>query len=77
MLRRIAERCADCSDAGRRLCFFNASRNTPRYVLADKGSDGCESLLKYEEKEKDEVVGSVSGKGITVGSDQDFTSEDR
>jgi hypothetical protein len=36
-------------------------------VLAERGREGCESLLKYEENEKDEVVGSVKGKGIFTG----------
>ena len=60
----MAERCDDCSDDGNRLCFFSVSRKTPRYVLADKGRDGCESLLKYAENEKEDVVGSLNGKGI-------------
>jgi hypothetical protein len=34
-------------------------------VLAERGREGCESLLKEEEKEKDEVVGRVKGKGMT------------
>lgn len=33
-------------------------------MLAERGRDGCESLLKEEEKEKDDVVGSVKGKGM-------------
>ncbi len=40
------------------------SLTTPRNVLAERGSDGCESLLKYTEKEKEDVVGSVNGNGI-------------
>jgi hypothetical protein len=36
-------------------------------VLAVKGRDGCESLLKYAENEKEEVVGSVNGKGMMRG----------
>ena len=44
------------------------SRNTPRYALAVKGSDGCESLLKNFENEKEEVVGSVKGKGIVIAA---------
>ena len=67
MFSKIDERCDDCSAAWRRLCFFSASRKTPRYVLAESVRDGCESLLKQEEKEKDEVVGSVSGNGMVVG----------
>lgn len=58
------ERLGVCSEGESRLCFFNASRRTPRYVLADKGRDGCESLLKYDENENEEVVGRVNGKGI-------------
>jgi hypothetical protein len=30
-------------------------------VLVDKGRDGCESLLKYDENENEEVVGRVNG----------------
>jgi hypothetical protein len=42
---------------------------TPRYVLADNGRDGCESLLKNVEKEKADVVGRVNGKGMVVRGD--------
>jgi hypothetical protein len=52
------------------LYSFNASRRTPRCVLADNGRDGCDSLLKCEENEKDEVVGSVNGKGMMAKLDQ-------
>jgi hypothetical protein len=52
----------DCGE--RRLCFFRLSRRTPRYVLAVRGSDGCELLSKYAEKENNEVVGSVKGNGM-------------
>jgi hypothetical protein len=40
------------------------SLKTPLYVLARKGRDGCEELSKHVEKEKDEVVGNVNGKGM-------------
>jgi hypothetical protein len=33
-------------------------------VLAERGSEGWESLEKYVEKENEEVVGSVNGKGM-------------
>jgi hypothetical protein len=33
-------------------------------VLALRGSDGCESQLKLDEKEKAEVVGRTKGNGI-------------
>jgi hypothetical protein len=33
-------------------------------VLAERGSDGCESQLKKVEKENEDVVGSVKGYGI-------------
>jgi len=61
------ERLEDCSVGGRRLCFFKASLRTPRYVLAESGREGCESLPNDEEKENDEVVGRVSGKGMVRG----------
>jgi hypothetical protein len=42
------------------------SRNTPRYVLALNGSEGCELLSKDEEKEKEEVVGNLNGNGMLL-----------
>jgi hypothetical protein len=33
-------------------------------VLALRGSEGCESELKLDEKEKADVVGRTKGKGI-------------
>lgn len=45
-------------------------------MLADKGSEGCESLLKYVENENDEVVGSVNEKGMVVkGSNEEGDCE--
>lgn len=61
------ERWGDWAEGGRRLCFFRASRTTPRYVLAERGSDGWESHLTDAEKEKDEVVGRTKGKGMVKG----------
>jgi hypothetical protein len=49
---------------GRRLCFLSVSRTTPRWVLAWRGSEGCESQVKLDEKEKDDVVGSTKGYGM-------------
>jgi hypothetical protein len=65
-LSRTDERCDDCSEGGRRLCFFKVSRNTPRYVLAVRGREGCESLVKKAENEKADVVGKFNGKGIVA-----------
>ena len=42
------------------------SRNTPRYVLALNGSEGCELLSNDEEKEKEEVVGNLNGNGMLL-----------
>lgn len=33
-------------------------------MLAWRGSEGCESQVKLDEKEKDDVVGSTNGYGI-------------
>ncbi len=33
-------------------------------MLAERGSEGWESLLKYAENENEEVVGSVNGNGM-------------
>jgi hypothetical protein len=49
---------------GSRLCFFKASLTTPRWPLAVKGSDGCESQVKQDEKENEDVVGRTKGNGI-------------
>jgi len=72
-LNRTLERFEDCSVGVSRLCFFKTLRSTPRYVLAESGRDGCESLLKYEEKENEEVVGSVNGKGILRRPSEDYS----
>lgn len=61
---RIDARFEDCCEGVSRLCLFSTSRRTPLYVLAVKGSEGCESLVKYDEKENEDVVGSSSGKGM-------------
>lgn len=53
-----------CDDDGSLLCFLSASLTTPRYVLALRGSDGCELEVMLDEKEKEEVVGRTKGKGI-------------
>ena len=62
----MLERLLDCSFGGRRLWRLSASRRTPRYVLADSGREGCESLLKNVEKANEEVVGRVNEKGMVV-----------
>lgn len=54
---------------GDRLCFFRASLTTPRWPLAVNGSEGCESQLKHEEKENEDVVGRTKGKGILGEAD--------
>lgn len=33
-------------------------------MLADRGSEGCESHVKYVEKENEDVVGSMNGYGM-------------
>jgi hypothetical protein len=62
-------------DGGSLLCFFNASLTTPRCVLAWRGKEGCDSLVKLEEKENADVVGRVNGKGIVQRQLLGFLSE--
>lgn len=49
---------------GSLLCFLSVSRTTPRCVLALRGSDGCESQVKLDEKENADVVGRTNGYGM-------------
>lgn len=58
-------RAGACEDGGSLLYFFKASLTTPRWVLALRGREGCDSLVKLDEKVNDDVVGKANRKGIS------------
>jgi hypothetical protein len=58
------ERLGACEDGGRRLCFLSVSLTTPRWVLALRSREGCDSQPKLDEKEKEDVVGRTKGYGM-------------
>lgn len=60
----IEGRFGPCDDGGSLLYLFNASLTTPRCVLALRGREGWDSLVKLDEKENDDVVGRANWKGI-------------
>lgn len=60
----IEGRAGPCDEGGSLLNFLSASLTTPRCVLALRGREGCDSLVKLEEKENDDVVGSMNWKGM-------------
>lgn len=49
MAETMVGRLEGWDEGGRRLCFLRTSRTTPRWVLAVRGREGCESQVKFEE----------------------------
>jgi hypothetical protein len=62
-----AGRCDGWSRGDVRLCFFKASLNTLRLVVASKGRDGCVLLVRNSERFAELVVGRANGNGISRG----------
>lgn len=60
-----AGRCEDWSRGDVRLCFFRASLNTLRLVVASKGRDGCVLLVRNSDRFAELVVGRANGNGIS------------
>jgi hypothetical protein len=61
-----AGRCEGWSRGDVRLCFFRASLNTLRLVVASKGNDGCVLLVRNSDRLAELVVGRANGYGISV-----------
>jgi hypothetical protein len=61
-----AGRCEGWSRGDVRLCFFKASLNTLRFVVANKGKEGCVLLVRNSERFAELVVGRAKGNGISV-----------